>query len=293
MGVPLYTAVTLGAPRRVVCSDSFIATLCEHAPSVRLPSHGHTRLSICHVLRGGYVEGGLRREVDCGIGATIAKLPQQEHWNHVGSQGCLSVAIEVKDEALATLGEALPNLMKIGEAPLRPPSDLIRCIWRELERVEIACPRIIEDAAIELVAALCPDPSRRRRSQRPAWLDRVRDFLDAEACRSPRLTSLAAAAGVHHVHLARSFRRYFGLTVGEYARRLRAGRAQRLLEAGDLSIAEIAALTGFADQAHLTRVLRRLVGATPGALRRTQQSGTRPLPEVRARRARQDTPRRK
>jgi transcriptional regulator GlxA family with amidase domain len=60
-----------------------------------------------------------------------------------------------------------------------------------------------------------------------------------------------------------AFRRVFRATVGEYVRRLRVDAAQRMLTNSDISLAQIALETGFADQSHLTRVFRRATGLTP------------------------------
>jgi AraC family transcriptional regulator len=79
---------------------------------------------------------------------------------------------------------------------------------------------------------------------------------------------LAREAGVHRVHLARTFRDHFGVPITEYARQLRLQAAGRLL-ADDLPLAGVAARAGFADQSHLTRVMHEAWGITPGALRRT------------------------
>jgi len=57
----------------------------------------------------------------------------------------------------------------------------------------------------------------------------------------------------------------------------RVAQARALLERG-CRPAEAAALTGFADQAHLTRWFRRVVGVTPGAYRNSvQDTGPRYL----------------
>ena len=79
--------------------------------------------------------------------------------------------------------------------------------------------------------------------------------------------TLIALAGVHPVHLARTFRREYGVTVGEYARALRLDWAQALLSDPDLSLAEVAAGAGFADQSHFTRAFRAYAGVTPGRYR--------------------------
>jgi transcriptional regulator GlxA family with amidase domain len=53
---------------------------------------------------------------------------------------------------------------------------------------------------------------------------------------------------------------------------LRIRRARELMLATDRSLAEIALETGFSDQPHFTRVFSRLIGAGPGAWRRTMLS---------------------
>ena len=57
------------------------------------------------------------------------------------------------------------------------------------------------------------------------------------------------------------------MTPKEFARLMRLQATLRALDAGDASIAELAADSGFADQAHATRELRRVTGLTPAKLR--------------------------
>ena len=123
----------------------------------------------------------------------------------------------------------------------------------------------IEALEAELLAQV-----ERRRSGRiappPAWLASVRELLHDEPL-SWRVSELAEWAGVHRVHLARAFRDHFGTTVSAYSRRLRVRQAVRLIERSGLPLSQIAVEAGFADQAHLTRVIRGALGTTPGRLR--------------------------
>jgi AraC family transcriptional regulator len=72
---------------------------------------------------------------------------------------------------------------------------------------------------------------------------------------------------VHPVHLSRSFRRHFGLTLTEYVRQGRLARAMVRLSTTDDPMIEIARDVGFADQSHFTREFRRAVGDSPGGYR--------------------------
>lgn len=122
-----------------------------------------------------------------------------------------------------------------------------------------------EAAAVELLGLLMPTPL----AQAPAWLSRAKDYLHAHASAGVRLTEVAAEVSVHPVYCARAFRKAVGCTVMEYVRVLRLIDAGRLILENGLSLAEVAARTGFADQAHLTRACTRLLHAAPGRLRRS------------------------
>jgi AraC family transcriptional regulator len=73
--------------------------------------------------------------------------------------------------------------------------------------------------------------------------------------------------GVHPVHLAGAFRKQYHCTIGDYRRRLRVEFACREICKPDASLAQIAFAAGFANQAHFSRVFKRLTGATPGEYR--------------------------
>jgi AraC-like DNA-binding protein len=75
---------------------------------------------------------------------------------------------------------------------------------------------------------------------------------------------LAAELGWSRRHLGERFRTEIGLPPKAAARVLRFERSRRLLErAGRPSLADIAGLAGYYDQAHLNREWRDLAGCTP------------------------------
>jgi AraC-like DNA-binding protein len=85
-----------------------------------------------------------------------------------------------------------------------------------------------------------------------------------------RVTDLAAGVGRSHRYLIALFREQIGTTPKIAARVLRYERAARLLARGGVSLAQVAAGCGYADQSHLTREFTTFAGMTPGlALRST------------------------
>ena len=78
---------------------------------------------------------------------------------------------------------------------------------------------------------------------------------------------LAGYAGLHVSHFIRVFHRITGLAPQTYLRHVRVSRARELICA-DVELADVAVLTGFFDQAHLTREFKKIHGITPGRFAR-------------------------
>jgi len=108
-------------------------------------------------------------------------------------------------------------------------------------------------------------------------LGRAVDFIEAHGDKDVSLADLAAASGLSRFHLVRVFTKELGISPMQYVQRTRIERAKLLIRAGDLSLAEIAYATGFADQSHFTRRFKHHVGCTPAAFAR--QCGRVRLPK--------------
>ena len=93
-------------------------------------------------------------------------------------------------------------------------------------------------------------------------LERLKDYATAHLDQSLDVTTLAKMAGRSPFHFSRVFARSVGMTPHRYIVRLRLRRAIELVREGRSSLAEIAALTGFADQSHLSRWVRRVHGVS-------------------------------
>ncbi|KKA45573.1 MULTISPECIES: AraC family transcriptional regulator [Salinivibrio] len=102
----------------------------------------------------------------------------------------------------------------------------------------------------------------------PAPLQKVADYLRAQACEDVSLDSLCNLAGYSPGHLIRSFKKQFGLTPHAYLLNCRVQQGQRALKRGE-SIADTAVDVGFSDQSHFQRTFKKLLAATPNQYRRS------------------------
>lgn len=95
---------------------------------------------------------------------------------------------------------------------------------------------------------------------------RIESLMHERMSESLLLADLAAAAGISRCYFSRLFHSSFGQPPHQYLLELRLQRARSLLEARQGPIADVAAMTGFSDQSHLTRRFRRRFGTTPAAV---------------------------
>jgi AraC family transcriptional regulator len=93
-------------------------------------------------------------------------------------------------------------------------------------------------------------------------LKRLRDYVITHLDEPLDVPTLAGIAGRSPFHFSRVFTRSVGMTPHRYVVHLRLQCAIELVREGQSSFAEIAARTGFADQSHLSRWVRRVRGVT-------------------------------
>jgi transcriptional regulator GlxA family with amidase domain len=107
----------------------------------------------------------------------------------------------------------------------------------------------------------------------PWQIRKVSSYVEANLDRSIKNEELAAIVGLNTSHFGRAFRNSFGEPPHEYVIRRRVERAQGLMLTSNAPLSEIALDCGLADQSHLTRLFRRIVGESPRIWRRSRLSG--------------------
>lgn len=93
-------------------------------------------------------------------------------------------------------------------------------------------------------------------------IDSARHYLEAHYREKVTLDELAEVSALSPSHFLRMFRDTTGLTPHAYLTQVRIEAATSLLRSG-ASFADVAHATGFADQSHFTKNLKRILGVTP------------------------------
>jgi AraC family transcriptional regulator len=105
-----------------------------------------------------------------------------------------------------------------------------------------------------------------------AWqMRRLTEHVDANIGRRISISELAALLHLSPSHFHRAFKSAFGVAPHRYLARRRVEVAQGLMLTTHNTLSEIALQCGLADQSHLSRWFRRVVGETPHAWRRLRR----------------------
>jgi AraC family transcriptional regulator len=240
----------------------------DYPPGLQQSRHWHPAASVTLLLAGSLEErAGSRSERGLPL-SVVVKPAGVEHDDRFGSAGARTVQIGVSAEAARELerrGEVLDRWRWI------PVGTAVAPFLRLIEAIRAAMPSgELQDRAWDVLGSLGVADSVAFGSGGPApgWLRSVREQVDDSPQGGHRVRELARSAGVHPVHLARSFRRHYGTTMSDYLQRRRLQAAAQLVVSSDEPIALAAARAGFADQSHFGRQLRARAGITPQQLRR-------------------------
>ena len=234
-----------------------------------VPPHDHRQPFFCLGLRGTFTERMAGRSWMARPTTVFYHPAGAEHAEEFGGAGGRLFNVQ--------LGEVW--LSRLAAFDLTPPERQVRgtggrsawlatAILREFREDETAADLSVDGLALALLAHVIRVAEPRVRGSRPGWLGRVEELMHDRLTEPTDIAGLAAAVDIHPVHLARVFRRHHGCSPGVCVRRLRLRHACARLAESDDPIAAVALASGYADQSHLSRHVKRALGVTPAEYRR-------------------------
>jgi AraC family transcriptional regulator len=244
-------------------------TLTEsvYPPKAMLQRHSHERPYFCLVVRGDFAETSERGTQRYCPSEVIFHPSGEDHADQIGGNGARCFSVEMDEAWICRAADrpaVEPKRAISGRGAL---SWIALRMYSEFQNPDRFSPLAIDGLSLLLLAEFYREASQPEGPIAPRWLREVRDRLDSDVAASYALAELARGAGVHEVHLAREFQRFFGSPVGEYVRRRRVESACSALGTSNRALGQIALEVGFADQAHFTRTFKRVTGLTPRAYR--------------------------
>jgi AraC-like DNA-binding protein len=209
---------------------------------LNLPRHLHRAAYATLVLEGAYDQIGYAGRLRLRAGDLIVQPVLDCHADVMLSQGL--------------------TLMRL---PWRGDAD-VGGVWRGLDielirRTAEVDPYAGRLAAEEEVAKRPPLPPTTGH-----WVDALAADLVADPSR--KVGDWAASMGRSREAVARSFQVHYGVCPSAFRAEVMARAAWLQIVRSQTALAQIACDLGFADQAHMTRAVRWLTGATPGRWRR-------------------------
>jgi len=213
----------------------------RHAPCVMLPRHCHREAFVAVVLAGGYDEAGDTGRHRVQAGDVIFHRAFESHLDRFSGPGAEVLVLPLSENWDGPQLGSIADPDMIARTSETDP-------WDALER---------------LVAGFTERPI-----EAGDWPDALARSLQSDL--SLCLADWADAFGLHPASLSRGFVQTFGTTPAAYRLAQRTRRAIDAVMFGNLPLSRIAFDHGFSDQAHMTRAVAQLAGATPGALRRRQ-----------------------
>jgi AraC family transcriptional regulator len=245
--------------------QSLVTEAWSYPPNSGTERIEYDLLNLCFQAVGDcLIRSGTRTTELCGASLSL-KVSGAAHLVTVGRRSLKGVSVDIPAKWIARfdlpelravcLGLRSPELVSIGYR-----------LYHEALRCDDLSPIVIEALVLELLVALV----RRNRLEKPispGWIKRIQELIQSDPTAAPSLQDLSGLVGFHPVYVARSFRAFTGMTIGEFTRAQRLEQARLLLTDPSLSLAQIAQLAGFSDQSHLTRLFRRCLNLTPKQLR--------------------------
>ncbi len=175
-----------------------------------------------------------------------------------GQHWCIHFAAEEARGGMATL-------------PLLIPADRVGAVRERMAHIAVLHSRAadnevaatqaglaLQSLLLDLAAPLDPGDT---------VAERAAALIDARFAEPLDMSMIAAAMGRSQAYLARLFRARHGMTIPHRLIMRRVEHARYLLESTDLPIWRVAERVGIPDAQHFNKTVRRLLGASPSAIR--------------------------
>ena len=231
------------------------------------PLHRHDELQLSLLLRGGVSETvGPRTETGRAL-SVVSKDSGLFHADQFHSDGAKIARLSVP---YSMMNDFLEPGRWINDWRWTHDPRIARPFLALLRRAKTSSLRSFpsdDPDVTDLFAAFSARSRATNAGAPPQWLKLAMTDLLETWSSGTTVRDVARRASVHPVYLARCVRRWYGTTLGDELRRLRFSASIAMLTGSPAKVSTIAHRSGFADEPHLCRRTKELLGLTPRGLR--------------------------
>lgn len=211
--------------------------------SFSLPWHRHLRAYATVVLAGSYEESGHVGRIQATAGDVLIHPALDCHANRVISAGLKLIRLDWTDTS------GIGGLYHLDDV-----DELARTAERDVLEATLLLEHVLRTKSL-------PSPGRKN-----DWPDLL--LMDLAKDASTEIGAWAEVNGLARETISRGFAAAYGVAPSVLRAELRARAAWLRITRGSDCLSRIAADTGFADQAHMTRWIHRMTGSPPAVWRR-------------------------
>lgn len=234
----------------------------KHDTGSNIGWHCHENLYLSMVLQGGWEELTNNQLRICKNNHVVVRPAEEPHatkFHH--NQLNIAFNIEIPARWFNHYGnQQLPVITQSLEFEQGEVPNLTRKIYKEFKKNDPFADLAIQGLTLEICVAIA---RKGVESKTPAWLKRVKAFLDDCFLQALSLETLAKEVEVHPAYLSRTFHHHFGCTITDYYRSKKIEWACNHLIINRKSITEIALEAGYYDQSHFNKAFRKQMQMTP------------------------------
>lgn len=236
--------------------------------------HFHDEYGIGVVRRGAQLSASGRGQVEAVAGDVITVNPGEVHdGTPIDCRGREWHMIYFAPELLLTRLSSERALVPEFERPVVRDQRTARAVIKLFEAgssPDEGAHFSFEQGLIELLGNLLVPVAARDAS---APVDVAVDRIDADPAAELTIRELASDCDLSEYQFIRAFRRATGITPHAFVVQRRCMLARRLIASG-APLSDVAAASGFADQSHMNRCIKRYYGFTPGVFARSERKPT-------------------